>query len=193
MYAFDGGSATPDSSPSDQELLARLSRKDEAALSALYDRYAPGAMALAVRILGDPSDAEDAIQTVFVRVWREAERYDSTRGSVAAWIMSSVRNASIDKLRRRDAHDRAAQQAASRPIPAAEIVAGGDTRARVRQAIESLPAEQREVIELAYFKGLSQSEIAARIKQPLGTVKTRMRLGMIKLRQTLQTQPQEKK
>ncbi len=169
--------------PSDQDLIARVAAGDEAALSALYDRYSAAALALAVRIAGERAEGEDALQTVFVRLWQEAARYDGSRGSVAAWIMSSVRNAAIDRRRRRAAHDRAAQQAAGRPLEAAEVLAGADTSRRVRAAIEALPADQRQAIEMAYFQGMSQSEIAKALGQPLGTVKTRMRLGMIKLRE----------
>lgn len=191
----NGGTVTVDSSPSDRELVRRMARREEDALAALYDRYAPAALALAARVAGDRAEGEDVLQTVFVRLWQEAERYDETRGSVAAWIMSAVRNASIDRVRRRGAFERATEQAAFRPAPEPSPSVPGVTEdhQRVRQAMESLPPDQREAIELAYFKGITQTQIAERLKQPLGTVKTRVRLGMLKLRQTLLGQPQEQK
>ena len=146
---------------SDQALLERIAGRDADALADLYDRYAPVALALAGRILGDRSEAEDVLQIVLTRVWQEAGRYDPSKGSVASWLLSWVRNGSIDRLRRRDAHRRAALHSADRP------------------------PVQRQVFELAYFEGLSQTQIAQKLGEPLGTVKTRMRLGMNKLRQAL--------
>lgn len=154
-------------------------------MSALYDRYVGAALATATRILGDRSEAEDVLQEVFVRVWDRAADYDTGRGSVAAWLMSSVRNAAIDRLRRRDALRRATEGAAAQPRPQPEAGEFPDDLKRVTAAVAQLPPEQRAAIELAYFEGLTQSQIAERLKQPLGTVKTRMRLAMQKLRAAL--------
>ncbi|MEK7466069.1 MAG: sigma-70 family RNA polymerase sigma factor [Planctomycetota bacterium] len=154
-------------------------------MSQLYDRYCAAALATAARVLGDRSEAEDVVQEVFVRVWDRAADYDTSRGSVAAWIMSSVRNASIDKLRRKDAFHRALDGATAEPRPLPEESEFPEDLKRVTAAVAQLPPDQRQAIELAYFEGLSQSEIASRLKQPLGTVKTRMRLGMQKLRAAL--------
>jgi len=169
---------------SDQALLERIAGRDANALADLYDRYAPVALALAGRILGDRSEAEDVLQIVLTRVWQEAGRYDASKGSVTSWLLSWVRNGSIDRLRRRDAHRRAALHSADQPTPEPAPDAS-EEREKVSRALADLPPDQRQVIELAYFDGLSQTQIAQKLGEPLGTVKTRMRLGMIKLRQAL--------
>lgn len=170
---------------SDVELMARIARRDEAALSALYDRYAGTALALAERVLQDRAEGEDVVQEVFVRVWDDASRYSEARGSVAAWLVSTVRNRSIDRLRRRGARERATARASEGLSPVADAVLVDDTDLRVRQALRELPADQRQTIELAYFDGLSQTELAQKLGQPLGTIKSRIRLGMKKLRDAL--------
>ncbi len=166
-----------------------MARKDSQALADLYDRYAAVALALAGRILGDRSEAEDVLQVVFTRVWQDAGRYDATKGSPTSWILSWVRNGAIDRLRRREALQRATLQSIDH-VPAGRENAHGhdasvEERERLKKAVASLPADQRQVIELAYFEGLSQTQIAQRLGEPLGTVKTRVRLGMNKLRQAL--------
>jgi RNA polymerase sigma-70 factor (ECF subfamily) len=172
-------------SPSDHELLRRIARRDDAALSSLYDRYAAAALALAVRVVGDRAEAEDVVQDVFVKLWQTSSGgFDPSRGSVAAWLMSSVRNAAIDRLRRKDALRRATEASALQPRPEPEREFPEDLK-RVAREVAALPPDQRQAIELAYYDGLTQSQIAERLKVPLGTVKTRMRLGMIKLRAAL--------
>ncbi len=154
-------------------------------MTQLYDRYCGAALAIAARVLGDRAEAEDVLQEVFVRVWDRAAEYDLSRGSVAAWVMSSIRNGSIDRLRRKDAFHRAIDGAAAQPRPEPEEREFPEDLKRVSAAVAKLPEEQRQAIELAYFEGLSQSEIASRLAQPLGTIKTRMRLAMQKLRAAL--------
>lgn len=169
-------------------MLERIAGRDSQALADLYDRYAPVSLALAGRILGDRSEAEDVLQIVFTRVWQEAGRYDASKGSPTAWLLSWVRNGAIDRLRRRDALRRASVHAADpdssggRAEPSPDL---SEEKARLARAVAELPADQRQVIELAYFEGLSQTQIAQRLGEPLGTVKTRVRLGMNKLRQAL--------
>ena len=173
---------------SDQALLERIAGRDAHALADLYDRFAPVALALASRVLGDRSEAEDVLQTVFTRVWQEAGRYDATKGSVATWLLSWIRNASIDRLRRREALQRATLHSVDRaPAPGHDDAAVdvSEEKEKLARAVADLPPDQRQVIELAYFEGLSQTQIAQRLGEPLGTVKTRMRLGMNKLRQAL--------
>lgn len=171
--------------PTDQELLGRIAKRDEGALTKLYDRHSGAALAAAARVLGDRAEAEDVLQEVFVRVWDRAAEFDVARGSVAAWLMGSIRNASIDRLRRKDAFHRALEGAAALPRPDGGPQELPEDLRRVKAAVEALSEEQRKPIELAYFEGLTQTEIAARLGQPLGTVKTRMRLGMQKLRAAL--------
>lgn len=165
--------------------MARIVRRDEQALSLLYDRYAGTALALAERVLGDRAAGEDVVQEAFVRVWEDAARYSEARGSVAAWLVSAVRNRAIDQVRRRGARERATAAASERLSPVAEAAIVDDTDQRVRQALKDLPEDQRRTIELAYFDGLTQTELSATLKQPLGTIKSRIRLGMKKLREAL--------
>jgi RNA polymerase sigma-70 factor (ECF subfamily) len=182
-------------SPSDLELIARVRERDETAVTAVYDRYAAPLLALAYRLLGDRSDAEDVVLEALARVWREAGRFDATRGSLRAWLTVMVRSRALDLLRARRRNERLTTNAAR----GNESVAGVGTsvtdpgdpaerdeeRRRVLAALAELPAPQREAIELAYYGGLSQSEIAQRLGAPLGTVKTRIRDGMLKLRVSL--------
>lgn len=180
-----------DPKSSDQSLLERVAGKDSQALADLYDRYAPAALALAARILGDRSEAEDVLQVVFTRVWQEAGRYDPAKGSPTSWLLAWVRNGSIDRLRRREALQRAALNSVDHAAAAPADGRGhghdhsAEERERLAKAVAALPADQRQVIELAYFEGLSQTQIAQRLGEPLGTVKTRVRLGMNKLRQAM--------
>ena len=168
-------------------MAAALAAGNQGALAELYDRYAGLAYGVAMRVLGDPGRAEDAVQDAFISVWNHAASFDAGRGSLRAWLLTSVRNRAIDFLRGRGARERREEE-----LPP-EITAGGEPsepwrevalsleRAAVRDALESLPAEQRQVIELAYFGGYTHTEISDMTRLPLGTVKGRMRLGLEKL------------
>ena len=158
------------------------------ALAELYDRYAGLAYGVAIRILGDPGRAEDAVQDAFMNVWSRAASFDAERGSVRAWLLTAVRNRSIDYLRGRGAHERQEDElqpdvayATSSPSDPWREVSVALERSAVRDAIGSLPAEQRQVVELAYFGGYTHTEIADMTRLPLGTVKGRMRLALEKL------------
>ena len=166
---------------------------DEAALSELYDRYQAQMYGLAMRITRDAALAQDAVQEAFVGVWRHASRYAAGRSSVRTWILSITHHRAIDMVRRRrqtselpDADTGALNAALVSPDVWPEVARAADAVA-VRDAIGTLPEEQQRVIELAYFEGLTQVEIAARTGAPLGTVKSRARLGLSQLRRALET------
>jgi RNA polymerase sigma-70 factor (ECF subfamily) len=172
----------------DRPLIARVENRDAEALGALYDRHSARLLGLAHRILGDTGEAEEVLQELFLWVWRSAASFDATRGSVLAWLLVAARSRSIDRLRAR----RPASRSAASLEEVAELAASDDVEAAsadreweglCRRAVAELPADQRAVLEMAYFQGLTQQEIAQKTKIPLGTVKTRVRLGLMKLRE----------
>ena len=173
---------------SDGDLLVRIGDGDERALAALYDRLSPLAYGLALRIGGDSDTADDVVQEAFLRIWRRADRYDASRNTARAWVLRLVRNLAIDRARSAGARSRAEQASAKEITSTTQHEGPEDAAARaergrnVRAALDELPAEQRRMIEIAYFEGLSHAEIAAREQTPLGTVKTRIRDGVLRLR-----------
>ena len=175
----------------DAELVRRVSRGDADAFEVFYDRYSPQVFGLALWITRDRRAAEEATQETFLTAWRTASRFDSHRGAVVAWLLAIARNRSIDALRREQRHDRRSvpDEGYVERLPAAEDTEAQtlahDEAGRVRRLLLELPDEQRQVIELAYFTGLSQTEIAARVKVPLGTVKGRQRLALNRLHRAL--------
>jgi RNA polymerase sigma-70 factor, ECF subfamily len=177
---------------SDEDLLGAVGRGDPDALGLLYDRYGRLALAVAYRVLGDYHAAEDTAQDAFLAVWRRVDSFDPRRGTVHGWVLTIVRNAAVDRRRGRHAHtlrdaplDEVAFRLATEGEETFAVVAASVEARRVREALATLPAEQREAIELAYFGGLTHREIAERTGATLGTVKGRMRLGLHKLRATL--------
>ena len=172
-------------------LISRIAAGDRDAFSRFYDLLAPTAFGLIRRVLRDPEAAAEVLQEVFWQVWREAPRYDPERGSPEAWLVTRARTRAIDRLRsirRRDRTFVAAVDDSVAPSgegPAENPAVAAEDRGLVRTALAQLPEPQRRVIELAFFDGLTQSEIAARLGEPLGTVKTRARLGLERLRGAL--------
>lgn len=173
----------------DRALVARIERRDADALAALYDRYGARLLGLAARILGDTGEAEEVLQEVFLYVWRSAASFDGGRGSVLAWLIVATRSRSIDRLRARRP---AAVGAFARLEDAPEAAAADDVEAAsadrqwealCRSVLAELPGEQRRALEMAYFGGLTHNEISEQTGTPLGTVKTRIRLGLMKLRE----------
>ena len=187
----DGSTATI----ADGALLRLVAERRPEALAALHDRHAPHLLALARRILGGAGEAEDVVQDVFIHVWNNASRYDPSRSSVSTWLVLITRSRAIDRLRHLQVVDRS-HEAAHRDAPPAahaspegtEAVFTRERRERVRRELENLPPEQRQVLEMAFYEGLSQAEIAARADLPLGTVKTRTLLAMKKLRSALRAE-----
>jgi RNA polymerase sigma-70 factor (ECF subfamily) len=185
---------------SDAALIRRVAERQQDALAELYDRFAPTLLALARRILDNHADAEEVLQEVFVQVWNRSERYDPARSSVSTWLVLIARSRAIDRLRSRKVVERtheAGGQAASgagegyASPEALENVFIQERHERVRHEMAALPAEQRQVLEMAFYQGLTQSEIAAKAGLPLGTVKTRTLLAMKKLRGVLRAEIRE--
>jgi RNA polymerase sigma-70 factor, ECF subfamily len=175
----------------DQAALARLARGDQHALAELYDRHAKPIYSLALRILRERADAEDIVQEVFAQAWNQAARFDTSRGAVAAWLLMMARSRAIDRLRsRRSRPETASDAAVVERMPDAAVrqdlqLLSSEQVELVKSALNGLSAPQREVLELAYYEGLTHTEIADRLAEPLGTVKTRIRQAVIKLRESL--------
>lgn len=191
MSAADKRSVTDPAALRDDELLALVSRRDEAALGQLYDRYGGLVYTIALRVTGDRQTAEEVVQDVFQSVWQTAAGYQPGRGACAAWVVGIARHRAIDAIRSKRERARTREQAIGvdapldlpgGPDPAASDL---DTREAVRAALAELPPAQRQAVELAFYGGLTRVEIADRLGEPLGTVKTRLRLGMLKLRDLL--------
>ena len=169
----------------DSTLISRVRAGDEDALAALHDRYAQVVYSVALRVLGETTEAEDILQEIFLQLWRNPQTFDSNRGSLGAWLAVITRHRAIDHLRRR------------RPESDIEEVIGAvDTRleqttdrnmaiAKIRAVVERLPVEQRKPLEMAFFEGLTHSEIASKTGEPLGTIKTRIRSALLTLRKAL--------
>jgi RNA polymerase sigma-70 factor (ECF subfamily) len=173
-----------------QELIQRMAGGDRDAFTAFYDRYAPLAFALILRIVRDRTDASEVLQDVFWQAWEAAGAYEPGRGTPEAWVTVRARARAIDRVRARRRRDEmfvAPADETTTPDPAAPASRpeGFEDRVAVQAGLAQLPPVQREVIELAYYGGLTQSEIAERTRQPLGTVKTRIRLGLERLREVV--------
>jgi RNA polymerase sigma-70 factor (ECF subfamily) len=172
--------------------LQLIAQGNQSALAAFYDATIRLVYGLSLRILGDPGLAEDVSLDVYMQVWRQAHHFDPTRGKPSTWLLTMTRSRAIDRLRansqmqlRSEPLDAVEQHQSSLATPE-EAAILSEERGRIRVTLETLTAEQREVVELAYFAGMSQTEIAQKLSQPLGTVKTRIRAGMMKLREGLQ-------
>ena len=180
------------SNAEDVALIRRMCDSDETALGALYDRWVRSLYSLVFHLLKDADEAEDVVEETFWQAWRKASSYEPSRGAVSTWLLTIGRRRALDRLR---AKGRRREESMTESRTLADVASilpdpfqateGSERRSRVRAALTDLPDEQREVLELGYFQGLSQTEIADMTGQPLGTVKTRMRLAMQKLREPL--------
>lgn len=191
MTAIHGSDKRDEAQESDAVILRQIVARDPRGMELLYDRYGGIAYALAVRLLGDAGAAEDVVQEAFFNIWRQGTSYDTTRGTVRTWLLTVVHHRAIDRIRSARAKSRGDVAIDTMlSLQAKEDtwadVAAGLERERVQAAVATLPVEQRQVVEMAYFAGLTQAEIAERVGVPLGTVKGRMRLAAAKLRDALQ-------
>ena len=176
----------------DRATLARMAGGDHDALAELYDRHGRVVYSLALRIVRDQGDAEEVVQDVFAQAWRQSARYSAGRGSVIAWLMTLTRSRAVDRLRGRRSRPSASAEVDPMIDDVIDAAASIDEQLvsavrgeRVRAALDGLPFLQRIAIELAFYEGLTHTEIATRLDQPLGTVKTRIRQGLLKLRELL--------
>ncbi len=194
LYDEKSGSSGSDQR-SDIELVRAMSRGDERAATQLYDRHGAVLYGLALRIVRDAADAEEAVLETMAQAWRDATRFDEAKASVIAWMTMMTRSRALDMVRARQRREKMTDSAGNEPqqpvamsqeTPLADVQLEQTERAgAVVAALATLPVAQREVIELAFFEGLTHPEVASRLREPLGTVKTRIRLGMQKLRETL--------
>jgi RNA polymerase sigma-70 factor (ECF subfamily) len=182
-------------SEADQELVGRVARSDPDALDEIYGRYSRSVYGLVYRILGDPSSAEDVVQEVFLKLWRQPVSYNAERGSLGSWLLGVGHNRAIDVLRRRRTHQEQPLPEAGEPeivpdgyVDMADTVGVREASDAVHRALTHIPVEQRRVIEMAFFEGKTHVEIAEELGEPLGTAKTRIRLGMRKLRALLEAE-----
>jgi RNA polymerase sigma-70 factor, ECF subfamily len=195
---MSSGSPNPETSEErdhvDARLVQRMAQGDKQALAELYDRFSGPLYGTALRVLRDPTEAQDVVHDTFVALWEKAASFESSRGSAFAWAVTLVRNRAIDRLRMR--RRRAELLSASAPddlgydenpvtASGSESAALGDDARVVRAAVAALPVDQKRALELAFFSGLTQEEIARKLSEPLGTVKARIRRGLLKLRDSL--------
>lgn len=180
-------------SAADSEMMRRLSGGDEASFSAFYRRFAPGLFSMIYQILQDQKESEDVLQEAFVQMWKKAAGYDAERSSLFTWAVMISRNKAIDRVRSRQRRFRTAEAAAVEveAVPpetggsAGDLMEQSEERKRVRSALSQLPGAQREAIDLAFFSGMTQVEISSKLGAPLGTVKARIRRGLLALREVL--------
>ncbi|MFO1452207.1 MAG: sigma-70 family RNA polymerase sigma factor [Opitutaceae bacterium] len=192
-----GDSNEPTPSPPDTEVLALVARGDRTAFGQLYDRFSRPLFATAVRILSDAREAEDVVHDVFVTIWEKAPEFEASKGSPFGWAVALTRNRSIDRFRQRRRRQEILSTtrpddlgyAEDTPPPDSSVTLAFKEKAvAVRHAVSALPSEQQHALELAFFSGLTQQEIAERLQQPLGTIKARIRRGLLKLRDVLSPQ-----
>lgn len=180
----------------DPQLVSLMASGNAQALETLYDRHSRIVFSFALRIVGDPAIAEDLLQEVFFRAWQQAQRFSEGKGSFVTWLLSITHNMAIDEIRKRQRRPQRADSAdpdlmlaniTDKGTSVEEYAVISSWRDQISDALKELPQPQREAIEMAYFQGLTQREISERLSEPLGTIKTRMRLGMRKLREYLES------
>jgi len=193
LYEFDHHhvASFASSEVTDEQLMARIQGRDEAALAAMYHRHTPILRTVISRVVHNESDVDDLLQEVFLEMWNRAQSYDETKGKVLGWLVTLARRRAIDRVRRRQAYARAEERLRletehephiTRFHGVEEDVNAADRSEVFRRLLATLPVSQREALQLAYYRGLSQREIAAKTGIPLGTIKTRLELAVRKIR-----------
>jgi RNA polymerase sigma-70 factor (ECF subfamily) len=177
----------PPSELDDATLLALVQRGDEGAMASLFDRYSKVVYSVALRVLRDPASAEDVLQEIFMQIWRSPESFVATRGSLGGWLAVVSRNRSIDALRRKRPTESVEEMALASPYNLGDEAERNSMIEKARAVMVRLPLEQRKTLEMAFFDGLTHSEIAEMTGDPLGTVKTRIRSGLLSLRKAFQS------
>lgn len=172
----------PEPKVSDAEIIARIYSGDEGAMALLYDRYSHAVYAVALRVLSDSSAAEDILQDVFMQLWRNPQAFNASRGTLAAWLAVIARNRAIDCLRKRRPEEEAAETVISVDPDLENTAERNRAMEKVRSVLAGMPGDQRAALEMAFFEGLTHREIAGKTGQPLGTVKTRIRSGLLAVR-----------
>ncbi|MGA8619032.1 MAG: sigma-70 family RNA polymerase sigma factor [Candidatus Sulfotelmatobacter sp.] len=175
-------SADPNAITSDLKLVTAIRSADQAAMAALYDRYSNIVYSVALRVLQDTGAAEDVLQDIFMQLWRNPEAFNASRGNMAAWLAVIARNRAIDALRRRRPENNIEDVVVSVQHDFAREADRSRIMEKVRGALQEMPAPQRSALEMAYFEGLTHSEISGKTGEPLGTIKTRIRAGLLALR-----------
>lgn len=178
-------SADPNAIPSDLALATAIRSGDQGCMAVLYDRYSSIVYSVALRVLQDTGAAEDVLQEIFLQLWRNPGAFDASRGNMAAWLAVIARNRAIDALRRRRPESDLEDVVVSVEHDLATEADRSRTMEKVRGALQMMPAPQRSALEMAYFEGLTYSEIAGKTGEPLGTIKTRIRAGLLTLRKAL--------
>jgi RNA polymerase sigma-70 factor (ECF subfamily) len=176
----------PEQAEIDSGLLSKVERGDEGAMAALFDRYSRIVYSVALRVLRDPASAEDVLQEIFMQMWRSPQKFVAQRGSLGGWLAVVTRNRSIDRLRRRRPMEPVEDMQLASPGNLADEAERNNMMERARVVILQLPAEQRKTLEMAFFDGLTHTEIAEMTGDPLGTVKTRIRSALLTLRKAFQ-------
>jgi RNA polymerase sigma-70 factor, ECF subfamily len=180
-----GVSSVPAQTAADAALITRVRSGDQDAMTAIYDRYSGIVYSIALRVLGDTAAAEDVMQEIFMQLWRKPQMFDSARGSMGAWLAVIARHRAIDTLRRRKPENDVDDVVLSSGLDLESVTQRNVIVSRVRQIIAQMPGEQQKAMSMAFFEGLTHSEIAAQTGEPLGTIKTRIRSGLINIRKGL--------
>jgi RNA polymerase sigma-70 factor (ECF subfamily) len=180
-----GVSSVAEQAVTDAALIARVRSRDANAMAAIYDRYSSIVYSVALRVLGETSAAEDVMQEIFMQLWRKPQLFNSSRGSMGAWLAVIARNRAIDALRRRKPETVMEDVVLASAVDLVNTTERNVIVAKVRQIISGMPSEQQRALQMAFFEGLTHSEIAERTGEPLGTIKTRIRSGLIHIRKGL--------